>query len=109
MMSPAARDGYVAAKTAHIGPPSESPNSTARSELAASITARTSSMRVSMLGMLATRSDRPVPRLSKRMSRQKDARWLRNPATAGCSQKTSMLDTQPGTSTRSVGPSPTTW
>ncbi len=48
---PRTRWGYVAANCAHIGPPSETPMSAARSEPTASITARTSSIRVSMVGI----------------------------------------------------------
>jgi hypothetical protein len=45
------------------------PNRAARSEPTASITARTSSIRCSSVGISAARSDRPVPRLSKQMTR----------------------------------------
>ena len=46
-----------------IGTPSEIPTRAARSEPAASITARTSSMRCSRVGASATGSDNPDPRL----------------------------------------------
>jgi hypothetical protein len=92
-----------------MGPPSEYPKSAARSEPTVSMTARTSSMRVSRFGMSVTRSESPVPRLSKRISRVNEASRARNRAQAGSSQKTSMFETQPGTSTRSRGASPTTW
>ena len=51
------------------------PRSAARSDPTASITARTSSIRCSSVGRRSsgTRSDRPVPRLSNRISRQNDA------------------------------------
>lgn len=49
-----------------IVPPSETPISTGRSEPASSITARTSSIRASSVGTSLTRSETPVPRLSKR-------------------------------------------
>src|SRR3954452_23652528 len=52
-----------------IGPPSEIPNRAARSDPAASMTARTSSTRCSRVGTSLTGSDRPVPRLSKTLGR----------------------------------------
>ena len=67
--SAAVRSGWVAANSATIGPPSETPSSAARSEPTASITARTSSIRSSSGATPWTRSDRPVPRLSNRISR----------------------------------------
>ena len=56
-----------------------------------------------------TGSDRPVPRLSKRISRENDASRLRNRAKDGSFQKYSRCETQPMTKTRSSGPSPHTW
>ena len=92
-------------------PPSECPSSAARSDPTASITARTSSMRSSSVGnpSVGTGSDRPVPRLSNRISRENEARRSRNLASPGSSHISSMLETHPGTYTRSNGPSPTTW
>src|SRR5438876_243606 len=49
------------------------PKSAARSEPTAFMTVRTSSIRTSRLGMSGTRSDRPVPRLSKRIRRENAA------------------------------------
>jgi hypothetical protein len=69
-MAAAVRSGYVAVNSAVIGPPSEKPMIAARFEPAASMTARTSSIRVSRSGMPVTRSERPVPRLSNRIRRQ---------------------------------------
>ena len=66
------RSGWVAAKSIDIGPPSETPASAARSEPAASKTARTSSMRSSSVPM-RTRSESPIPRLSKRINRENEA------------------------------------
>ena len=103
------RSGYVAAKRMLIGPPSETPIKAARSEPAASMTARTSSMRVSNVGMPLTRSDMPVPRLSKRMSRQNDESRRLKAAIPGTSQASSTCETKPGTCTTSNGPSPVTW
>ena len=60
----------MVAKRLHIGPPSDTPRRTASREPAAAITARTSSMRCSSVGSAPTRSDRPVPRLSNRMTRE---------------------------------------
>jgi len=69
----AVRSGWLDANRIDIGPPSEKPTTAARRDPAASITARTSSMRVSRSGIPVTRSERPVPRLSKMISRQKSA------------------------------------
>ena len=57
----------------HMATPSDQPIR-ARSEPAASITARTSSIRVSSVGAPSTRSDMPVPRLSKII------RWAKLPS-----------------------------
>src|SRR6267143_1262413 len=85
MINPAVRSGYVAAKSADITPPSEMPSSAALFDPAASITARTSSMRCSRLGRGCTRSDIPQPRLSNRIRRENEARRCRNAAIAGSS------------------------
>src|SRR6266403_790997 len=108
-MRPDVRSGYVAAKSTHIGPPSEMPNSVARSDPAASITARTSSMRCSSEGKSTRRSESPVPRRSSMMSRENDASRVRKRAYEGSSQAYSTWETQPGTRTRSGPASPTTW
>ena len=55
MISASVRSGYVAANRLHIGPPSDTPSSTARREPTASITARTSSIRCSSVGSSAIR------------------------------------------------------
>ena len=68
------RSGYVAAKTTHVAAPSEVPNSAALRDPTASITARMSSVRSSIVGTFKTGSDRPVPRLSNKISRQNDDR-----------------------------------
>ena len=82
-----------------IGPPSETPKSAALSEPAASRTARTSSIRSSSVGSIltGTLSERPVPRLSNRIRRLKDARRLRKRAKSGSSQACSTCETKPGT------------
>src|SRR5262245_13418839 len=84
-----------------IGAPSEKPQRAARAEPAASMTARTSSIRSYMVGIGSTRSDRPVPLLSKRISRQKEASRLKKLAECGSSIVRSRCDTEPGTNTRS--------
>jgi hypothetical protein len=90
-----------------IGPPSETPTIAARSEPAASITARTSSMRVSMSAIPATRSDRPVPRLSKTIRRQKEAIRSKNSrCTPPASNARSTFEIPGGIQTTSNGPSP---
>ena len=68
-------------------------------------------MRCSRAGswLTGTRSDRPVPRLSKVIRRANDASRRRNVDSCGSSHCRSMFDTQPWTKTRSNGPSPTTW
>ena len=55
----------------HIFPPSEVPISAARREPAASRTACMSRIRSSRVGNPTLRSDRPVPRLSNRINREK--------------------------------------
>ena len=81
------------------GPPSarlrRHPSIAARSDPAASITARTSSMRVSSVGDLLTRSDRPVPRLSKRIRRENEAIPSRRWAKSGCSHRSSTFEIAP--------------
>ena len=91
-------------------PPSEAPKTAARSEPAASRTSRISSMRCSSVGRrsLGTLSERPVPRLSNRIKREKDASLRRKRAYSGTSQLSSTFEIQPGTQIRSNGPSPTT-
>ncbi len=79
-----------------IGPPSEAPTTAARSEPAASITARTSSIRVSRFAIPATRSDAPVPRLSKMISRLNEAIRSKNAPRAGSSQSSSTFENGPG-------------
>jgi hypothetical protein len=66
-------------------------------------------MRASSVGAPVTLSDMPVPRLSKRMSLENEAVRLRLAANDGTVQRSSMCVMNPGTSTRSKGPSPSTW
>jgi hypothetical protein len=85
------------------------PSSAARSTPAASITARTSSIRVSRSGGLANRSDIPVPRLSKTNTRiWRDSRFIKR-AYLGCSQYTSKCEIQPWMTTSVIRPSPKSW
>ena len=109
MMSASVWAGCVAANRLHIGPPSDTPSSTACLDPTASSTARTSSMRCSRVGRCVTGSDSPVPRLSNRISRENEASRLRNRANDGSFQKYSRCDTHPITKTRSTGPLPQTW
>ncbi len=104
------RSGLVAAIRTDSDPPSDDPNTVARSMPAASITARTSSARCSSDGASPgpSRSDRPVPRLSNTATRQNEPSRRRNRAMIGCSHCTSTLVVNPSMSTRS-GPSPNTW
>ena len=73
------------------------------------MTARMSSIRSSIVGTLVVGSDMPVPRLSKTINREKDARRIKKWARFGSSQATSTCETNPGTRTRSKGASPSTW
>jgi hypothetical protein len=96
----------VAAKRSVIGPPSETPSRAARSDPTASITARMSSILVSRSAMPLARSERPVPLLSNRITREKEASRL-SVSAAGPSQADSKTDRiQPPTNTMSKGPSP---
>jgi hypothetical protein len=99
----------VAANSRLIAAPSESPKNAARREPTASITARTSSIRVSSVGAPVTGSDIPVPRLSKRIRRENapsSSGSFEKPGSFHCSSR---WVTNPGTKTRSNGPSPHTW
>jgi hypothetical protein len=73
-----------------IGTPSEIPISAARSEPAASITARTSSIRSSIEGAVATGSDSPEPRRSKASTRANDPSASSDRANGSYSQTSSM-------------------
>ena len=63
------RSGLVAANMAPMAPPSAQPTNAARSDPAASMTAPTSSARCSRVTIPDTRSESPVPRLSKMITR----------------------------------------
>ena len=78
-------------------PPSDTPKIAARSDPTVSITVRMSSIRCSSVGSSrsGTRSDIPVPRLSKRISREKEASRFRKRASGGTSHPYSKFDTQP--------------
>ena len=54
-------------------------------------------------------SDKPAPRLSKVISREKDASRPSKRAATGHSHMCSICQIQVGTQSRSIGPSPTTW
>jgi hypothetical protein len=105
------RSGYVAANSVAIGPPSEKPITMARSESTASMTALASSIRTSRDGSRSsgTRSESPVPRLSKRINRENAASRERNRASVGSSHISSMWVVQPITKAISTGPVPTVW
>jgi hypothetical protein len=107
-IKPAVRSGYVAAKTALIIPPESMPRSAARSDPAASMTARTSSIGTSSVSSSRRGSEIPVPRLSNWITLANSASARRNSARAGIDQPTSMLETKPGAKTTSIGPSPKT-
>jgi hypothetical protein len=65
-------------------------------------------MRASSVGAPPTRSDMPVPRLSKRISRANDPTRSMNAARPGIAVSISTWLTNPGTKTMSNGPSPLT-
>jgi hypothetical protein len=88
-------------------PANPHPSRAARSTPAASMTARTSSIRVSKSGACAMRSDIPVPRLSKCKTRKLRESRRMNRANRGCSQYTSKWEIQPWMTTKVTGPSPT--
>ena len=91
-----------------IGPPSDTPMTAARSEPAASMTARRSSIRTSSGVPASTGSESPVPRLSKKISRESDAISSKIARKPGTSITKSTFDVVPGTKTTSNGPSPQT-
>lgn len=104
------RSGCAAAKKrASAAPPVPQPSSAARSTPAASITARTSSMRVSRSGAPMIRSDMPVPRLSNWSTRIPRDRRRMNCPNLGCSQYTSRCEIHPWITTNANDPSPTSW
>jgi hypothetical protein len=78
-----------------IGAPSEMPTIAARADPTASITARTSSILVSSVGAPGTRSDMPVPRLSKTIRRALETRRGRRTSNGGVDHPSSTCDTNP--------------
>ena len=92
-----------------MGTPSETPTNAVRSEPAASITARTSSIRASSENPPSTLSDMPVPRLSKMIKRAKPDNRLNQRSSDGTCQDISTCEAEPGTNTTSNGPAPVTW
>ena len=81
----------------------------ARSAPAASITARTSSTCSSSVAVPPVRSDIPVPRRSKRITRPSPPSRAKKRATVGWSQSDSTAENVCGTKTMSRSPSPSTW
>jgi hypothetical protein len=67
-----------------------------------------SSIRTALEAKSATRSDRPVPRLSKRISRENAASFEKKSAGGPSQAYSRAVKTEPTTKTRSNGPSPTT-
>ena len=65
-------------------------------------------MRVSSVGRSRGRSERPVPRLSNRIRREKDVIRRQKSTKIGCSHAQTRL-IRNGTNSTSTGPSPTTW
>jgi hypothetical protein len=110
-MSELVRSGWVAANIAAMVPPSPTPRIAARSEPAASITARTSSIHSSSGGSEpgGAGSDRPMPSLSKEIKRLKKLKRRKNRASDGMSGLPSRWKNHSETNTRSISPSPRTW
>ena len=90
------RSGYVAAKSIDSGPPSDMPIRAARSEPTASMTARMSSIRSSS-EPTETWSERPIPRLSNMIKREKLASRFRKLETVGSVHWKSRCESQPQT------------
>src|SRR5882762_3892377 len=89
----------------HKGPPSDQQYMAARSEPAASITARTSPIRSSIV-CSAMRSESPCPRLSKTITLAKAVSLFRRCSWLGTSHSNSTCERVPGISTMSRGPWP---
>ena len=85
-----------------------SPNTSARSAPAASSTARRRRAEPPRWGSIESRSDRPTPRLSNRITRAHELSLRIKRSNVGSSQKSSTCDTNECTNTMSIGPSPTT-
>ncbi len=90
------RSGYEPQNSSIMAPPRAPPNTAARSEPAASITARRSSICTSSTGGSSPMSESPIPRMSNRISRENDASRSRNRAHRGSSHMTSRFDQIPG-------------
>jgi hypothetical protein len=106
------RSGCVAANRKHKAPPSSSPYRIPRSEPAASITARMSSILASSVGRCSplTLSESPVPLRSKSINRPRAARPRSKEAWTGHSQTRSTFEMyELFTNTMSGGPEPVTW
>ena len=88
--------------------PSAQPATDAREDPAASITAMMSAMCCSTAGTPGTRSDIPVPRLSKTITRRNVPSRSMNAANSGSSHITSRWDGRPWIATMS-SPEPYTW
>ena len=82
---------------------------TVEREPASSSTAATSWTCVSRSGSSVARPDRPVARMSCRITRAKDASFMLIDRITSCSQSTSRLPMNAWSQIRSIGPSPTTW
>ena len=106
MIRACVRSACVAANRALIGAPSEIPNSAARSAPAPSRTAVRSSIRCSSVWGPSIGSDSPVPGLSKEITRANLVSRRTARSIAGSSNPASRCETNPGTRTRSIGPSP---
>ena len=107
--SPSTRSGWVPANSESIVPASAHPNSTTRSNPAASMTARMSSMRSSSVATSLIRSDIPVPRLSNTATRLNRPSPSRNRANSGRSHMASTWEIHPGTHTSRCSPAPNVW
>ena len=70
---------------------------------------RCAQVRSSIVRSSETGSDRPVPGLSKRMRRENELSRRMKASQRGSVHHRSTCEMKPGTRSRSIGPSPTTW
>jgi hypothetical protein len=103
------RVGYVAAKTLATCAPGPAPKITVEREPTSSRTAQTSRTCVSREGSSVARLERPVARMSWRMTRANDAARSLTERNTSCSHMTSRPPMKACSHIRSIGPSPTVW
>ena len=109
--SAATRSGLRRANSRLVAPPSDQASSTARRDPTVSITEPMSSIRSASDGVSRrrSRSDMPIPRLSKVITRVNADNLRRKRASSGSCHANSTWEIKPGTTTRSTGPVPKAW